>query len=261
MYSKGYIYDGSFEGLLTCIFEAYYRHENPVFITENKKYKLHNENTLFELLEKEDKSLLPISIKTDLSKYIRVHNAIINKISQEALDTIYYVFLSELNGFEIWVLDYIRFGFKKGFDTNKYLQNPRVMQMIKTERKVVFEVQRMLGFIRFEKIYDFYYAAYEPDHNITSLITPHFTERLANQNFIIHDVKRELASVYNKKNWYLTSFTKDNISSTINDELNISYKELWKNYFQNASINERENLKNQKRQMPKRYWNHLPETL
>lgn len=259
MYSRGYIYDGSFEGLLTCIFEAYYRHENPAFITENKKNKLNKQNTLFELLEKEDDSFIPVNIETDINKYNRVYNAIINKISTEALDTIYHVFLSELSGFEIWILDYIRFGFKIGFDINKYLQDSRVLKMIKTERKVVVEVSRMLGFIRFEKFNDFYYSAYESDHNITSLITPHFTERFADQNFIIHDIKRELASIYNKKTWYITSLTQSNISSLINTQFNCPYEELWKNYFQNTSIKERENSKNQKRQMPKRYWKHLPE--
>ncbi|HEY5576037.1 MAG TPA: DUF4130 domain-containing protein, partial [Clostridiaceae bacterium] len=34
---------------------------------------------------------------------------------------------------------------------------------------------------------------------------------------------------------------------------------LWKGYFRWASIAERKNLINQKRQMPKRYWEHLTE--
>lgn len=259
MNSKGYIYDGSFEGLLTCIYEAYYRHETPIFITEDIKYKLQMENSLFELLEKVDDSLSPINIETDMNKYNRVYNAILNKISSEALDTIYHVFLSELTGFEILILDYVRLGFKIGFDINKHLQDSRVLKMIKTERKVIFEAHRMLGFIRFERTNNFYYSAYEPDHNITSIITPHFTERLADQNFIIHDIKRELAAVYNKKSWYITSLTKNNISTLINMEVHNCYEELWKNYFESASIKQRENLKNQKRQMPKRYWKHLPE--
>jgi probable DNA metabolism protein len=259
MNSRGYIYDGSFEGLFTCIYEAYYRHETPDIITEDKKYKLNVENTLFSLLDKENVCQAPIYIETDLNKYIRVYNAVLNKISPDAMETIYHVFLSELPGAETMILDYIKLGFKIGFDINKHLQDKRVLNMIKTERKVVFETYRMIGFIRFEKKHDFYYAAYEPDHNITSIITPHFAERLSDQNFIIHDIKRKVASVYNKRSWYITSLNQDNMDSLINKEDNNSYEELWKNYFISASIQERENLKNQKRQMPKRYWKHLPE--
>jgi len=251
MSSNGYIYDGSFEGLLTCIYEAYYRHENPCFIVSDKKYKLSINGTLFSLIE------TPVYIKTDLMKYNKVYNAAINKISTDALETIYHVYLSEIPDLEIMILDYIRLGFKIGFDINKHLYDKRVLIMIKTERKVIHEVQRMLGFIRFEKNIDFFYAAYEPDHDITSLITSHFALRLSDQNFIIHDIKRELASIYNKHDWYITPLARDSIS--VSDNICSKYEELWKSYFVSTSISERENLINQKRQMPKRYWKHLPE--
>ncbi|MHC1721285.1 MAG: TIGR03915 family putative DNA repair protein [Clostridiaceae bacterium] len=259
MNSKGYIYDGTFEGLLTCIYEAYYRHENPMFILSAKKYTESIRNTLFSLLQNTDDCWVSVEIQTDLMKAEKVYNAIENKISEDAIETIYHVFLSEIPNFEIMTLDYVHFGFRVGRDLNKCMQDKIVMDMLKTERKVVFEVHRMEGFLRFEEKPDFFYAAYEPDYNITSLVTPHFVERFPGQNFIIHDIKRQIASVYNKRNWYVTEMPSGSDLALVSEKKEIYYSDLWRGYFDWASIEERKNLKNQKRQMPKRYWKHLTE--
>lgn len=252
MDSNGYIYDGTFEGLLTCIYEAYYRHENPSFIMESKKYSEKVKDTLFSLLES------PRFIETDSLKSGRVYDAVEKKISAEALETVYHVFLSETANLEIMTLDYLRLGFKTGCDLNKRLQDKRVMDMLKAEKRVIFEVHRMHGFLRFQEKEDFYYAAYEPDHNITALLTPHFAERLPDQDFIIHDVGRGLASVCSGGDWFMTSLAgSGEVMGT--DGTGCKYEALWKGYFSWASIEERANPRNQKRQMPKRYWKHLTE--
>lgn len=252
MNATGYIYDGSFEGLLTCIYEAYYRHENPSLISSSKKYSESIKGTLFQLLES------PLIIETDMSKSGKVYSAVENKISSDALETIYNVFLSEVPGFEIMTLNYVRLGFRTGYDLNKLLQDKRVMEMIKTERKVIFEVHRMHGFLRFQERPGFYYAPCEPDHNITALLTPHFAQRLPDQDFIIHDVRRGIASICRKEEWFITSMEGAVKEAILRGEGD-AYEDLWKGYFSWASIIERKNPKNQKRQMPKRYWKHLTE--
>jgi len=259
MNSKGYIYDGTFEGLLTCIYEAYYRHENPMFILPEKKYCESIKDTLFNLLQNSDDCWNPVEILTDQQKSVKVYDAIESKISDDALETIYHVFLSEITNFEIMILNYLRLGFKTGSDVNKCMQDKRVMDMLKAERKVIWEVHRMEGFLRFEERPGFFYAAYEPDHNITSLVTPHFVERFAVQNFVIHDIKRQIASVYNKKDWFLTETVSGQDFGLVSEKKETYYSDLWRGYFEWASIEERKNPRNQKRQMPKRYWKHLTE--
>lgn len=251
MGTLGYIYDGSFEGLLTSIYEVYYRKENPDFILSSKSYNRKNDGTFFPMLE------VPLRIITSKEKFEKVYNGIINKISPDSMETIYHAYLSEIENFEIMILNYIRFGFKTGFDTNKHIHQDIVNNMIKAEGRVLYETHRILGFLRFEAINGFLYSSYEPDYNITSLITPHFVERLPMENFIIHDIKREIASVYNKSIWYITHLDKDEIKKIVHGKS--IYQDLWKEYFISATIAERENLKHQKRQMPKRYWKHLPE--
>ncbi|MBP1743926.1 MAG: hypothetical protein H6Q58_904 [Firmicutes bacterium] len=253
MNATGYIYDGTFEGLLTCIYEAYYRHENPVFILESKKYSDGIQGTLFSLLES------PLRIETDIPKAGRVYNAVEKNISAEAMETIYNVFLSEIPGFELMILEYVRLGFRTGYDLNKNLQDKRVMDMIRAERKVVFEVHRMHGFLRFQEMPGFFYAPFEPDHNITALVTPHFAERLPDQDFIIHDLGRGIASVCRRGDWFVTSIEGSVRADFLQGKGGNIYEDLWKGYFSWASIDERNNPGNQKRQMPKRYWKHLTE--
>jgi hypothetical protein len=78
-----YIYDGSFEGLLSCIYEAYYRHENPDRIIPGEMPQL-------DMLDKN------IHISTDEDKATKVYDSILNKISDHVLDDVYYAFLSEV---------------------------------------------------------------------------------------------------------------------------------------------------------------------
>jgi len=251
--SDGYIYDGTFEGLLTCIYEAYYRREDPCFISSSKQYSERTEDTLFSLLES------PIFVETDIEKSSRVYDAVEKKISAEAMETIYHVFLSETDNFEIMTLNYVRLGFKAGYDLNKHLQDKMVMDMLKAENKVKYEVLRMQGFLRFQEIQGLYYASYEPDSNITALVTPHFAERLPDQDFIIHDVRRGIASVCSKKEWFVTRIDESDANLSGKGMDGFDYEALWKGYFRWTSIDERTNFRNQKRQMPKRYWKHLTE--
>ena len=78
-----YTYDGSFEGLLTAIYEAYYRKEkageNPSGgKTCNPACYIH----IYILLQ-------------TLKNHKKVYNSIMEKISEDALDNIYHVFLAD----------------------------------------------------------------------------------------------------------------------------------------------------------------------
>jgi len=253
MDSNGYLYDGSFEGLLTCIFEAFSRREDPCFITERGKYREKIDGTLFSMIES------PRLVETDLAKAGRVYDALEGKLPAEALETIYSVYLSEEEKSEIMILRYVRLGFRVGFDLTKHLQDKRVMDMVRTERRVMLEAHRMEGFLRFQEKQGFYYAPFEPDHNITALITPHFAERLSDQDFIIHDKRRGIASVCRDREWFITGMDASCADNVLAAGPGSIYEDLWKGYFSWASVDERTNLKNQKRQMPKRYWKHLTE--
>ncbi len=119
-------------------------------------------------------------------------------------------------------------------------------------------MHRLMGFVRFRQVEGgIYYASIGPDHNVIQLLAPHFVERLSDQKWIIHDVKREIAALHNRGKWLLTGFTADDIPADTPEEK--QYKRLWKEFFNTLAIPERINPKLQRRLLPRRYWEHLPE--
>jgi probable DNA metabolism protein len=243
---KCYTYDGSFAGLLTCIYEAYYK-EMPDKI---EKASLYNPNFIYE----------EIYIETDMDKYRKVYSAIKKKISETSLKNIYYVYLSELKDCDTLILKYVRLGFRVGADIDLFHNNDIVFNIHNLCEKVSHETLRMLEFIRFKNIEDsLYYSAIEPDHNLLPVITNHFKNRLPDQNFIIHDIKRNQASVYNKKEWVVIKLTREEGDKLQNKSDQALYENLWRDYFASIAIKERKNEKLQKSHMPKRYWKHMIE--
>ncbi|MDD2496706.1 MAG: TIGR03915 family putative DNA repair protein [Desulfitobacteriaceae bacterium] len=242
-----YLYDGTFEGLLTAIYQAYYRREKPDSITTGSAMQTH----LFGRT---------VQITTDSKKAEKVSQAVREKISPAALSNILFAFLSEQNEATTWVYHYLDLGWKMGKNVDLCLNHNPVLKILDLARKVKGERHRMLGLIRFRRLnlkYDIYYAPYKPDYNITGLVAPHFARRLADQNWIIHDTGRNLAALFNQKEWLLTEFQLDKIPSPAANEE--TYQKLWKNYFNSVTIKERYNPKLQKQNMPMKYWRYLIE--
>lgn len=240
-----YVYDGSFEGLLSGIFEAYYRKQQP----ERVEAKMCLQYGLLDEY---------VYIDTDESKFSRVYESIRDKISAEALEWAYHVFLSGDLQSGTYIYEYLKLGWSMGHRVNLHLSDDRVLRIYKIYLRVGLEVHRMKGFVRFKLVKGgIYYASIAPDNNIIELLAPHFSERLADQNWIIHDVKRELAVLYNKKEWLITDFAG---SADINlDSMEEEYQQLWKGFFDTIGIASRVNPRLQKQLMPKRYWKHMTE--
>ncbi|WP_353095377.1 TIGR03915 family putative DNA repair protein [Tissierella praeacuta] len=240
-----YIYDGSFDGLLTSIYEAYYRKENIDDIIPEDSME---ENFLMQ----------KVFISTDGEKARKVYESIENKISKEALKRVFYSYLSELPKHGITILKYLQLGFKIGAQVNSNLSNDIILKIDNINYKVAMEKHRMLGLIRFKQLENgILYSSIEPDYNIIGLLAPHFASRMMNENWVIHDIKRGIGVFYNKKEWVIKDI--EVTDSLIIKEEEEEYQELWKVYFKSIAIQNRVNPKLQKRNMPMRYWKHLVE--
>ncbi|WP_291563903.1 MULTISPECIES: TIGR03915 family putative DNA repair protein [unclassified Clostridium] len=244
-----YIFDGSFEGYLTSIYESYYNNKKPNLIITEANYK---PNLIDEF----------INISTNYEKANKVYKSMNKNFSYEVIKNIIYCFLSSYSNTYTLLYKYIRLAFKLGNEIELHLHNEIVMEIVKIVRRVNVERHSMLGFVRFKKIGDnHYYSAIEPDHNILTLIAPHFSSRFSNENFIIHDLKRNLAIINKNNTWSIDVFTKEDGKVFLNAKDEGEYETLWKNYFNSTSISSRENLKLQRQHMPIRYWKHLTEKL
>ena len=240
-----YVYDGSFEGMLTAIFEAYYRKERP-------------DSVIPERGMQQDLLSQYVYIVTDPVKSDRVYESIWSKISQHALKNIYYAYLSEELEAGTIIYRYLRLGWKMGGNVDLNLANDTVFKMMDINRRVEHEVHKFMGFVRFRQVEGgIYYSSISPDYNVVELLAPHFAERLSDQKWIIHDVKREFAALYNMGKWIMSEFTAEDIPEDTSDEK--QYKKLWKEFFNTLAIPSRTNPKLQRQLMPRRYWEHLPE--
>jgi probable DNA metabolism protein len=249
-----FVYDGTFEGFLTLVFDVYEMKIEPEGI-----YTEHNfQQKMF---------FKSYHVITDESKAERVWNGLKKKASSFGYHTVYYVYLSENEGREILLYHYLKkvFAFKGRYEYN--FSDEHVMQMEDIRKKVAREAQRMLMFVRFQKTTDgLFYSAIEPKYDVLSLVTKHFRERYADQKWVLYDMKRKYGFYFDTKEILRVAFDDDFAGSrsiwlpreVIHDE-EIFFQQLWKEYFKVLSIKERKNLRLQMQHLPKRFWKYLPE--
>ncbi|QUH18566.1 TIGR03915 family putative DNA repair protein [Alkaliphilus sp. B6464] len=240
-----YIYDGSFDGILTAIYDAYYRRETPEKIVSEDDFQ-------------ESFLINKIYIKTDREKADKVYNAIETKISNQALKNVFYVYLSERTDRGTIIYHYLKLGWKIGIDIDLNLTNNNVLLLQNICQSVSKERHFMLGLVRFRELKNnILYAPIEPEYNVIGLIGQHFSNRISNENWIIHDVNRNIAAIYNKQEWIVIELEMNPTIELHKDEE--TYQRLWKEYFNNISIKNKVNPRLQKRNMPMKYWKYLIE--
>ncbi|NRT37185.1 putative DNA metabolism protein [Clostridium beijerinckii] len=245
---KIYLYDDTFEGLLTSIYDAFYSNASP----PTSIYGKSQTNTPLLLGD-------IVEISTDINKFKKVKNAIINKINFLSLKKIYFAFLSNYEDKGIIILNYLKVAFKLGPDVHDFLNVDVIRLIDNITKKVLNECHRFEGFIRFNQIEEkLLYSSIEPDNDILELIGDHFKNRFPREYFIIHDISRQKALIYNTNFYEIIDMDIETYEKLKfhNDE----YTDLWKTYFKATTIEERKNLKLQCRMMPKRYWKHILET-
>lgn len=241
---RDYIYDGTFDGFLNCVYHHYYtEHANGIFTKDR-----YQANLLCGYTE----------VETDVEKADRVYRAIEEKISDYDLRCVYRAFLSSIPNKEIIILKYIVYGFCKGRQVSSLHADSIVNDFQAILKKVSAEAERMLQFVRFSVMEgNILYAEVEPEHDVLELIHTHFCDRFRNEPFIIRDVGRDKAMIAYQRHWYISAFD-DGMVPVLSGEEE-EYRRLWKTFFDNIAIKERKNPRCQRQFMPQRYWKHLTE--
>ena len=240
-----YLYDGTFEGVLTCIFDSYLYHEAPISIEREE----HGQLTLDSDYRR---------IGADTEKARRVMDKIIKCAGYTAYKHMYYTYLSEKPLCEINIADYVKMCLKYGKAADKHLTVPCVDFVLDASLRTSHEAHKYTGFVRFSELDGgIYYSEIEPVHNILPIIAYHFEERYPTMPFLIHDVKRKLCLVYNGKESVIRETDSMPVLNFSEDEQ--LYRSLWKKFYDTVEIKERHNEKCRMTMMPKRYWKHMTE--
>ncbi|MDR6762670.1 putative DNA metabolism protein [Flavobacterium sp. 2755] len=249
------IYDSTFEGWLSAVFEIYeLKLEDVVFAKSEVSNAL-----LFS-----DKHF----VTTDLVKAKRVLNGLKQKLSKEGFANIYRAFLSENDKIDETLFQYVKYIFSSSINVEGDLSNSAVLEVRKAAHLTGRESHRMEAFVRFKLTKDnLYYAIVEPDCDVLPLIERHFKNRYADQRWLIYDAKRKYGIYYDLENTTSVQleFNADSNSSKflaeICDDDEEFFQNLWRRYFSSVNIESRKNTKLHLQHMPKRYWKNLTEKI
>lgn len=236
-----YFFDGTKTGFFTAVFDAY--KDKDAFVTPDKNYQLGFGDE-------------EIVITGDAGKSARVQNKIYeyDKSSLKDVDTI---LRSDGKDKEQTAFLYIRAICRAKAPVREMFGDELIFYANRLMGKVAWETDKIYGLLRFTECRNgVLYAPYEPDCDITEIIVKHFMHRLKNHKFIIHDVKRKFAALYNGKDCFFTYI--DRADVYISDDQN-AFEELWKEYYNCVNIESRKHTKQMKGSMPVRYWKYLPE--
>ena len=242
-----YLYDGTFEGALSAVYDMFYA-----------KVKL-NETALYSKLSYQYQLMDEVVETTlDEEKAGKVAQSIMESFGENAFRQIGCAFLSEDNDFGTKLFRCLKRAYKLGANAMENYSDPDIMEMYKCYNAVAREAQRMVGFIRFVELNQgIFYAEFEPTYDLLGLMVPHFKERLADQLWVIHDTKRRKAAFYNKETVHFSDL--DPVEDLYFSSREKQYQEMWRAYYDHIAIDERKNPKLQRQMMPKKYWKFLIE--
>ncbi|MDL2323308.1 TIGR03915 family putative DNA repair protein, partial [Bacteroidales bacterium OttesenSCG-928-A17] len=239
-----YLFDNTFEGLLTAVFDAFSRKENPD--------KIAGHDTSIPLFTD------TYTVTTDGERSQRVLSALKKKISKSALQMLFVSFLAESEQTYKHLFNYIAKAVTSKQSIELNFGDEDVMELSKTFKKIQNEYTRMKQFVRFQKAADgIFFAAIEPLYDVIPLCTDFFRDRYADQQWILYDTKRNYGIFYDLDQTQIVKFDQLPISLQTGqlqedklDESEIAFRNLWKDYLKAVTIQERKNLKLQKQHMP-----------
>ena len=241
-----YLYDGTFDGLLSVYFYAY----------NDKDIYTICPQTLYQ----PSLHTIPKQIVTQKDKAERIRKSVYTKLSSTVMYNLYLLYLSELPDCDVLGLEYLRLCYKQGIAINNAKHHPVIRQLEDYRYKVTRELDRMKGFLRFQQIdTHVYYAKFAPNHNQLPLLRNHLEKRFSDQKWIVHDERRSTALVYNLEHSMIVPFTVEEAERMLQDKHD-DYIDLFQRYFQTIAIKERTNKRLQDQYMPKRYREYMPET-
>lgn len=251
-----FLYDQTFEGVLTAIFEAYSLRTFPdLLLGEGEPLPLFHDAV--------------VTVTTDEAKATRVWRGLQKKLSASALACMAQCWLAEEPETPMLLFRYIRKAIDAPHSIETDFADPDVLTLARMWKRVDWERLRLMQFVRFQKSADgLFFAAVEPEKNALPLVTDHFRDRFSDQQWLIYDLRRGYGYYYDLKEVRHVTFDEESrgqhlVSGRLDDSLMDKdeklFQSLWKTYFKAICIRERWNPKKHKQDMPVRYWKYITE--
>lgn len=203
-----------------------------------------------------------VEVATLREAALSLRERFITAVSKDAFATLRYAFHSQASGIELLLWRYIRLGLEEGRRMPRMLADEPVHSVNLIARRVAHEAHKFKGFVRFREVAwgerTFLYAVIEPDADILPFIAPHFCRRVGDRPWIIHDLARSQAAVYDLTQWRLVREI-DLTGEPVYTPGEEACVRLWRGYFEHLAIPERRNPRLQRQHVPVRYRKNLVE--
>lgn len=233
-------YDKTFDGLMTVVFDLYEDLDSMYYMPSEQ----------LSMLDKK------IYIKTDIEKSQRVIGAMEEKFYKGFMRELLAVFLSIDPAKEDVIVRTIKGAFTHG-SGYLYSSEKPASEFRRIRRRVLSENHNYKGLLRFKEVEGgIMLAEFAPENDILTLLVPHFVKRLPTIKFIIVDVGRKTAAIYNAKDVDFLE-VKELDYKVSEDEL--FYQDAWRDFYKAICIDGRKSEKLMISNMPKRYWRYLVE--
>ncbi len=235
-----YLFDGSKEGFLTAFIRAF--QDESAFLASKRAQIAIGEGQ--------------VCVETDFSLAKRAEERLLSFDRDCMRDLDFLLRCGEEHNEQI-AFRYLRLLAKIKLPVGRRLADLDVFRAVELMRKVSHEIHKFHGFIRFmETASGALYAPFSPDNDIVDLLAEHFKKRLPNFPFVLHDVKRKKAAVYDGQRIFLAPLLDAEVALAADEQ---GWQRLWKGYYDAVNIPSRERLKQMRGSMPVRYWSFLTE--
>ena len=224
-----YAYDGTLEGLLSAIFAAYERHENPTDVVPESRLQPRLGQRV-------------AAIPTNMNHAARVLRGVKRACGWRAAHAVKQASCSDEPDAGTAAYRFVRYAMdeqklracdrcRKRASCNgrggtgpcpkmrgralSDITHPAVERLFRISRSISQECEHMRQFVRFQHLRgesegggtstEVWFARVNPKASVVPLVMDHFVERLGVQPFIIYDEVHELAGVYDGGDWHLVA--------------------------------------------------------
>ena len=199
-------------------------------------------------------------VETNLNKVLFLYDNVQDNISNTAADLIRTAAMSFESDKSTAIFNYLLYAYKHGSKSDLAYGEDSVLRIWQINKNVMTEYHKYLGFLRFTKLKDdIYYARAEPKNEVIMLLADHFSDRMKNEKWIIHDTRRMRAAVYNTKELIQVPFEGRDLENM--KQADEGFEMMWCEFLKALTIRERINYSLQNNNMPKRYRRYMTEFL
>lgn len=235
-----YVYDGSFDGLLCCLFAAYTYKEMPSDVLS------------------EYGGFLPTRTITSTDEHARrVRRGIFDTMGGKAFYLVKHAYLSERERIELEIIKFLKLGFTLGESPHRRLFEDCVKAVTEAAKYTLGERHLSLEFLRFSESDGILTSVISPKANILPLLAGHFIGRFPRETFLIYDDVRQMALVYSGGKSAIIPLSE--YTQPAPDESEQKYRDLFTLFYNTIEIKPRHNERCRMNHMPKRFWKNMTE--